>query len=802
MMFKRKKRTIDSDVDLSFLNSKPVGDWTPGEVCSWLKYIGLEAYCDNFFFNEVDGDMLLELDDDDLITLPVQKITHRRKLLRRIEALKGAAGSLSETESMHSEYSERTHEGSDTESSLGEPDTIKVKCVYHDEGRKFPLSPMTTFEDFMQLVEEEWGSGKGIKYKDEEGDMIQVRETEELRGVYQMSRVRRVRLVVYSMKKKKKKHHHHHHHSDRHSDTHSESDRHSDSGSDRSSGGSHSSRGSSLKRRSSCSSLGEAGVLEYFVDPVVISNRRGMITFFNAAAEQLFGWERGDVIGKNVSVLMEPHIGSKHNSYLRRYRREGSSRIIGKGRQVQAVEKSGKVIKVWISLSETNTSFIATFRPLEPQQNSAEGEEKKEVAENNITHNHRNLEKELRALNEYPTAMVVIDETGIIQYTNAKANEELGYHENALLGNGMWVVCSAICSEGNGSDLLTEYKRYKSSQKKSKKKEKKEKSDMLLLEDGKRRDVICSTANGHVKAFKCEFSDRKHMGQKLYVISLKPQNGRSSPSPSSPVAPGLSEGAQSVLKLQRDVTSTLIVPAFIVNGEGFVLEVNSSCCELFSSCITEIIGQPIFKIIPESNSKNTWLADFLQSKGDDSKKDPQSKVVGLKEGKNIPLQLFLNKVKDDERDLNETFFTAIVQSLATEDEEDVEETLAQQSEILKQQIGVISNLAIPACVMTGDSKIRAFNRGCEDLFGLSAEEVLNKDVVVLMPHGVLRDKHPDFVSNYAAGKKKERDSMVVGKGRKVVGRHKDGHNITVMLSVTERKDGDLAFYTGVFTPLG
>ena len=46
-----------------------------------------------------------------------------------------------------------------------------------------------------------------------------------------------------------------------------------------------------------------------------------MITFFNSSAEMLFGWERGEVIGKNVSVLMGPGIAVKHNSYIRRYRK-------------------------------------------------------------------------------------------------------------------------------------------------------------------------------------------------------------------------------------------------------------------------------------------------------------------------------------------------------------------------------------------------------------------------------------------------------------------------------------------------
>ena len=69
------------------------------------------------------------------------------------------------------------------------------------------------------------------------------------------------------------------------------------------------------------SSTGQEGVLENFVDAVVISNRRGVITFFNAAAENTFGWSREDVIGKNVTVLMPQSIGKVHKNFIRRYRK-------------------------------------------------------------------------------------------------------------------------------------------------------------------------------------------------------------------------------------------------------------------------------------------------------------------------------------------------------------------------------------------------------------------------------------------------------------------------------------------------
>ena len=114
---------------------------------------------------------------------------------------------------------------------------------------------------------------------------------------------------------------------------------------------------------------------------------------------------------------------------------------------------------------------------------------------------------------------------------------------------------------------------------------------------------------------------------------------------------------------------------------------------------------------------------------------------------------------------------------------------------------MISSLFIAACVITGDSKIRAWNDGCVQLWGYQANEVLNQEVDILMPLGELRGRHTMFVKNFAEGKKKMSESMVVGRGRKVTGRHKNGSYLSVMLFVTERRDESVVLYTGIFHSL-
>jgi class 3 adenylate cyclase/predicted ATPase len=57
------------------------------DVAAWLCGLGLEQYAPTFRDNDVDGEVLLELTADDLISIGVTSVGHRRKLLAAIAAL-------------------------------------------------------------------------------------------------------------------------------------------------------------------------------------------------------------------------------------------------------------------------------------------------------------------------------------------------------------------------------------------------------------------------------------------------------------------------------------------------------------------------------------------------------------------------------------------------------------------------------------------------------------------------------------------------------------------------------------------
>jgi class 3 adenylate cyclase len=60
------------------------------DVGAWLRDLGLERYEASFRENDIDAEVLSELTVDDLISLGVSSIGHRRKLLAAITALRRA----------------------------------------------------------------------------------------------------------------------------------------------------------------------------------------------------------------------------------------------------------------------------------------------------------------------------------------------------------------------------------------------------------------------------------------------------------------------------------------------------------------------------------------------------------------------------------------------------------------------------------------------------------------------------------------------------------------------------------------
>lgn len=92
----------------------------------------------------------------------------------------------------------------------------------------------------------------------------------------------------------------------------------------------------------------------------------------------------------------------------------------------------------------------------------------------------------------------------------------------------------------------------------------------------------------------------------------------------------------------------------------------------------------------------------------------------------------------------------------------------------------------------GRGKVLAVNPACEKIFGYRADEILQQNVSMLMPTPY-HEAHDQYLENYkATGRPK-----IIGIGREVEGRRKDGSTFPLDLSVARVELEDQVIYSGI-----
>ncbi|MBE0649070.1 MAG: PAS domain-containing protein [Bacteroidales bacterium] len=91
-------------------------------------------------------------------------------------------------------------------------------------------------------------------------------------------------------------------------------------------------------------------ILDNSLDAVITVDQDGEITYYNRAAQALFGYSENELIGKNAAVLMDTFL-SRGEDYLSRFLKILEKQPVGYGREVEAIDKSGKKFKVFLTFS-------------------------------------------------------------------------------------------------------------------------------------------------------------------------------------------------------------------------------------------------------------------------------------------------------------------------------------------------------------------------------------------------------------------------------------------------------------------
>ncbi|MET1047415.1 MAG: PAS domain S-box protein, partial [Hyphomicrobium sp.] len=150
-------------------------------------------------------------------------------------------------------------------------------------------------------------------------------------------------------------------------------------------------------------------ILESAVAAILAIDSSGRISSANPAAEKMFGYAAGELIGQRVNMLMPEPYRSQHDGYLTHYLGTGEKRIIGIGREVSGQRKDGSIFPIHLAVGafevEGNKYFSGIINDL-----SARARLQAEINQQSLLFQ--------AVFDHVPEALVIADSSGRIMLLN------------------------------------------------------------------------------------------------------------------------------------------------------------------------------------------------------------------------------------------------------------------------------------------------------------------------------------------------------------------------------------------------
>ena len=165
-------------------------------------------------------------------------------------------------------------------------------------------------------------------------------------------------------------------------------------------------------------------LLESTPDAIIMANETGRIVLANSQAETLFGYDRGELLGQLVELLLPGRFRGGHVAHRSGYFAQPRTRSMGAGLELYGLRRDGTEFPVQISLSPLRTDegmlVMSAIRDISEQKRA---------------------EQKFRGLLESaPDAMVIANHAGDIVLVNAQTERLFGYPREELLGRKVEIL--------------------------------------------------------------------------------------------------------------------------------------------------------------------------------------------------------------------------------------------------------------------------------------------------------------------------------------------------------------------------
>ena len=161
--------------------------------------------------------------------------------------------------------------------------------------------------------------------------------------------------------------------------------------------------------------------LEAAAGAILMVDSAGLVTMANIKAEQLFGYDPGELVGKPIENLVPERYRNIHPEHRTNFLNNPSTRSMGAGRDLYGRRKDGTEVPIEIGLNPIKTDEGAF------------------VLANiiDITERKRAEERFRVVVEASPSAILMVNQEGRITLVNSRTEELFGYPRSELLGEQM-----------------------------------------------------------------------------------------------------------------------------------------------------------------------------------------------------------------------------------------------------------------------------------------------------------------------------------------------------------------------------
>lgn len=227
----------------------------------------------------------------------------------------------------------------------------------------------------------------------------------------------------------------------------------------------------------------------------------------------------------------------------------------------------------------------------------------------------------------------------------------------------------------------------------------------------------------------------------------------------------------------------------IIDVQGMMLNVNPAAAELFGYRPHELTGHPVTILMPEEHSAHhdSYIKKYLDTR--------EARIIGTgrelegvkKDGSRFPFRLSVEMLTMGE-DLR---FIGILHDMTEIREKE------RQLEVSRRQLHAVFETAVDGIIIIDSTGvIRMVNPAAARLFGYTIKAMLGQRIELFMPEPDA-SRHHEYMEHYHdTGRPR-----IIGIGREVNGKKRDGSTFPFHLGVSRVDVGSQVFYTGIIHDL-